>query len=145
MTYYESYRSTLIQFEPFQDRFVIGADEYLKLVDSIKRGFRFSADCPIVLSTDDHIMDGQHRLSAALHVYGSETVVTFVTRRVVPIEGNRFVVSRDGRPAKIVTGFTTDPASSLLHRVGRLLGAVGRRWGDGETRHDVRRGIVPGR
>lgn len=118
--YYDEYRSILTTFCPFQDQFVIRGDQYLNLVDSIRRGFQFLPDCPMVLSVDNQILDGQHRLSAVLHIHGADTVLRFVEERVVPIPGNRFVVSSDGQPARIVTGFEKWPALSLRRYVRQL-------------------------
>lgn len=125
MRHYDDYRRRLTTFYPFQDQFVIRSDQYLALVDSIRREFRFFSDCPIVLSIDDQILDGQHRLSTILHLQGADTVLRVARERVVPIAGNRFVISDQGQPAKIVVGLAPAPALSVQRWVDRLRGRLG--------------------
>jgi len=94
MKIYDDYRNNYIKFCPDMEKFVIGSEEYERLVRSVANRFYFIKNRPIVLSMDDAIMDGQHRLSSLLFLYGKELVLRFRVEKMIYEHPNHYVESR---------------------------------------------------
>jgi hypothetical protein len=76
--------------------------EYMRLVEKTKANFRITAKAPLVLDLNSVVLDGQHRLCAAMHLYNLQTLAFFS-------ENLRFKLGQEGRLAKVICGNFDDP------------------------------------